>query len=138
MREKLLSKTSVSEYVGNAWDGENRSGMTPIGDHVLVLPDRSAETTTGGIHIPDAMRKTHDLASESGVLVAIGDGAWTWNKDRTRKFDGRKPKVGERVSFQRYSGVEQIGADGERYFMMSDASITGIRDAAPASQKQAA
>jgi co-chaperonin GroES (HSP10) len=105
---------------------------------VLVLPDKAAEQTTGGIYIPKNQKDTHDLAAESGIIVAIGDGAWSWNMDRTRRFEGNKPKVGDRVCFVRYAGTEVIGDDGEMYRVCSDASITGIRNAKPAKQEKAA
>lgn len=128
MKDKLLSKTRIGQYVESAWTGENTSGITPIGDQVVILPDRSIEKTSGGVIMPDSIRETHNLAAESGVIAAIGDGAWTWNMDRTRKFEGRKPEVGERICFTRYSGMERFGKDGEMYRIMEDKCIGGIVD----------
>ena len=138
MKEKLLSKTRIGQYVESAWDGENRSVHEPIGDSVLVLPDKAATKTAGGIELPDSMRETHSLAAESGVIVALGEGAWTWNRDRTRRFEGKKPVVGQRVSFERYAGTEIIGDDGEMYRSMSDGCIHTIRTGKPVEQTKAA
>jgi co-chaperonin GroES (HSP10) len=131
MQDKLLSKTRIGQYVENAWTGENLSGVMPIGDQVLILPDKAAEKTIGGIYIAQSTKETQDLAAETGVIVAIGDGAWTWNMDRTRKFEGTKPVIGHRVCFTRYAGMEVIGDDGEMYRIMNDACIGGIRGSAP-------
>ena len=128
MQDRILSKTRIGNYVENAWDGENRSGITPIGDQVLVLPDKSVRRTAGGIELPDSIADTHDGAAESGIIAAIGDGAWTWNMDRTRRFEGNKPRVGDRVVFTRYAGLERYGNDGPMYRLMSDNCIGGLCD----------
>lgn len=128
MQDKLLSKTRIGQYVESAWTGENTSGITPIGDQVVILPDKSIEKTSGGVIMPDSIRESHSLAAESGIIAAIGDGAWTWNMDRTRKFEGTKPEVGQRVCFTRYSGMERIGKDGEMYRVMTDSCIGALVD----------
>jgi co-chaperonin GroES (HSP10) len=138
MREKLLTKTRLGAFEAAEWTGENLSGELPVGDRVLVLPDKAATKTAGGIELPSSMRETQTLAAESGVIVAIGLGAWTWNADRTRRFEGIKPQVGQRVSFERYSGTEIIGADGEIYRAMSDASIATIKQMPAAATKDKA
>ena len=127
MKDRLISKTRIGQFVENAYTGQNLSGITPIGDQVLVLPDKAVETTAGGVVLPESITETHSMAAESGIIVAIGDGAWAWNMDRTRRFEGNHPEVGDRVCFVRYAGTEVIGDDGEMYRIMSDASISGIR-----------
>ncbi len=129
MREKLLSKTRIGQYSENAWTGENVSGIEPIGDQVLILPDKAVEKTQGGVLLPENLQDTHSLAAETGIIAAIGDGAWSWNMDRTRRFEGRKPEIGQRVCFVRYSGTEVIGDDGEIYRCMSDSCVSGVKTA---------
>jgi co-chaperonin GroES (HSP10) len=128
MQDKLLSKTRIGQYVESAWTGQNTSGITPIGDQILILPDKSVEMTLGGIIMPESLRETHSLAAESGVIAAIGAGAWTWNTDRTRRFEGVKPEVGQRICFTRYSGMERFGKDGEMYRIMEDKCIGALVD----------
>ena len=128
MEEKLLSNTRIGQYIENAWTGENDSGVRPIGDQCLILPDKAVEKTAGGIYLSDSMQESHSIAAETGVVVAIGDGAWSWNMDRTRRFEGQKPIVGQRVCFVRYSGTEIIGDDGEMYRCMTDSCVSGIKD----------
>lgn len=129
MKDKVLSKTRIGEYVSSAWDGENHSGVTPIGDQVLVLADSAPEKTAGGVWIDETTRERMSGAAETGVIVEIGDGAWSWNMDRTRRYEGTRPICGQRVCFTRYAGLEVFGDDGQMYRLMSDNCIGGLRAA---------
>ena len=126
MQERM--RTTVAEYEAAKFTGSNVSGIHPIGDRVLVMPDIVAEKTSGGIIKPQTTAHVETLAAESGTVVAVGDGAFVWNSDRTRQFVGRKPVPGDRVCFKRYAYVRQIGDDGIEYWIMSDDVIGGIRE----------
>lgn len=123
---RILTKTRIGEYVEVEYTGANTSGRIPVGDQVLVLPYKAPEKTAGGILIPESIAETNSLAAETGVVVDVGDGAWTWNMDRTRRFTGAKPEIGDRVNFTRYSGLEVIGDDGQMYRVMADNCILAI------------
>lgn len=124
--EPKLIKTWNAEYVKTNWNGKNESGVTPIGDRVLVLADKAADRTSGAVFLPEQLTERQSMAAESGVLVEAGDDAWTWNSDRTRPFGGRRPMVGDRVIFQKYAGQLVLGDDGELYRLMDDNSIAAI------------
>ena len=134
MQDKILTRTRIGQYVENGWSGENLSGIAPIGDQVLVLPDQAPEKTSGGIFIDQTTREKQSLAAETGIIAAIGDGAWSWNMDRTRRFEGTKPAVGQRICFTRYAGMEVIGDDGVMYRLMGDNCIGGLRSMAAPSE----
>jgi co-chaperonin GroES (HSP10) len=108
------------------WAGRNTSGIKPFGDRVLVLPDQPA-TKYGSILLPAVEIERAALAAETGVLVASGDGAWYWNSDRTRKYEGTKPVAGDRVYFERYAGAQYRGKDGVVYRLMDDKSVGGFQ-----------
>lgn len=124
MQPKLI-RTPLGQYMPAEWSGKNESGITPMDNRVLVLPDPFAPRTGGGIAIPDDMQERMTEASETGILIALGSEAWAWNSDRTRRFEGKKPEPGQRVIFERYAGSYQYGADGNRYRMMDDRCIGG-------------
>lgn len=128
MQPKLI-RTDLAEYQPGVYDGENRSGITPIGDRVLVLPDQPMQQTSGGIHLPEELRERHAMAAETGVIVAMGEAAFYWNSDRTRHWEGTKPQVGDHVCMQRYSGVVFTGDDGQKYRIMDDTCIAALRKA---------
>jgi len=133
MQDRGLAKsmvqvtTSLDKYVPAEWSGKNESGIHPIGDRVLVLPDKAAEMI-GSIAIPGSRRDIDGRAAETGVLVAIGEAAWKWNSDRSRPFDGTKPKVGQRIWFERYAGSPQRGKDGNAYILMDDKCVGAVAE----------
>lgn len=112
------------EYVEASWNGKNRSGFTPLADSVVILCDVAPDQTSGSLFITADMQLKQQMMAETGIVVAIGEGAFLWLSDRTRPWAGLRPKVGDRVVFERYAGREQTGMDGQQYRLMSDRSIT--------------
>lgn len=129
MQERDLSvrQTRISRYEPVEYNGKNESGIWPISDRVLVAPDKAISKSKGGVIIADSTQEKHTLASESGTIIAVGPGAFAWTADRLRQFEGRKPQPGDRVVFERYTGLEEIGLDGQFYRVMSDSAIGAIR-----------
>ena len=126
MQPKLV-QTSVSKYIPAKWEGHDTSGLSPLGDRVLILPDKAPEII-GGVHIPVDVTARHTLAAEAGVIVAIGDGAFKWNNDKCTPYVGRTPKLGERVAIERYSGQLFHGLDDQVYRLMESVCIGAIID----------
>lgn len=126
MQPRLL-KTIQAEYVQETYSGKNLSGWKPVGDRVLVKSDKVSTHTSGNILIPDDMQTRMNMASTTGIIIELGDDAFKWNSDRTRRFEGNVPKVGQRIVHVKYAGVEIIGTDGEVYRMMDDKEIGGIQ-----------
>lgn len=128
MTPKLLLMTPLGHYAPAEWDGENTSGITPMGDRVLILPDGAASETAGGISVTDEMQARMSEAAETGILVALGEDAWLWNSDRSRKYEGAKPQPGQRVIFERYAGSYHHAGDGRKYRLMDDKCVGGLFD----------
>ena len=84
--------TTLAAYVPAAYDGTNASGYEPLGARVLVLPDDAEDLTAGGVHIPPEVAARNGMAAETGVLVALGEGAFAWSSDRIHPWVGRRPK----------------------------------------------
>jgi len=133
MQPKLVAGTKpiltpLAQYVPAEWSGTNVSGILPIGDRVLILPDKAPDVSAGGIAFTQTQQDRDGLAAETGVLVAIGEAAWAWNSDRTRPYMGTKPEVGQRVWFERYAGSVQYGKDGVAYRLMDDKCVGAIAE----------
>jgi len=122
-------KTLRGNYQPVAWDGMNKSGAHPIGNKVLVKPDKVAEKVGSIITGTADEHERQQLAAESGVLIEVGSEAFRWAGDH--KWEGKKPQPGDRVFFARYSGTQVPGADGDLYFFMADQSIGAVMPAAP-------
>ena len=125
MQPKLVM-TPLGQYEPVQWNGKNESGFLPIGDRVLILPDEFAEQTSGGIYVDETTRERNTKAAETGVLVAVGESAWYWNSDRTRRYEGAKPVPGQRLRFERYAGAIHHGHDGRLYRVLDDKSVSGV------------
>lgn len=125
MQPRLI-KGLQAEYEPSVWTGENTSGLTPFGTHILVRMDQCSVTSSGGVMLPDEICERMDEASESGCIFAMTPQAYM-SDDWGRPWQGPRPKVGDRVYIERYSGVKARGADGALYRMMTRNCIVAGR-----------
>jgi chaperonin GroES len=91
--------------------------IRPLQDRVIVKRIEEEEKTKGGIIIPDTAKEK----PSEGKVIAVGAGKVT--------DDGKKlpmdVKVGDRVLFGKYSGME-IKIEGEEHLIMREDDIMGI------------
>lgn len=121
----------------------NKSGITPCGDRVLVLPDPLEETTDWGLIIPPSEHEKYQMAQVSGTLVAVGPDAWLHTVTETKQlldgvmrtveikkagYSGPFAELGDRILFNRYVGQIISGKDGNEYRLLNDEDIMGIAD----------
>lgn len=126
LNPKILNVSRV-EYMPAIYSGSNKSGVEPVGDRVLILPDMAMTKSQGGIQLTQDVVDRMQLSATSGVIIACGDDAFAWNSDRTRPFSGYKPQAGDRVHFEKYAGKEIVGDDGVKYRLVDDKSIGGVK-----------
>lgn len=131
MQPKLLKSSQLSEFIPAEWHGVNESGYEPVSDFVLVLPDKAAAKSSGGVELPGDIVDRHTMAAETGILIAIGPESFKWISDRTRPWEGRKPQAGDRIYMKRYSGQVLMGDDGMEYRLMEDGCIGAVKDGNP-------
>ncbi|HKS76640.1 MAG TPA: co-chaperone GroES [Terriglobales bacterium] len=91
--------------------------FTPLHDRILVRRVEEAETTRGGIIIPDSAKDK----PQEGEVIATGKGKV--NEDG--KVFPLAVKEGDRILFGKYSGTE-IKLDGEDYVIMREEEVLGI------------
>ena len=128
MQERFLT-TNRGTFKVRRWDGVNRAGLKPLCDNVLILVDEIADITPGGIHTTDQAQETGTLGSATGIIIAVGPQAFAYDMDRLVKWEGERPKPGDRIWFARYAGQEHTGLDDKLYRIMQDRSIAGMEDA---------
>lgn len=128
MKPRVLP-LNQTQFEEGQWTGKNESGAIPFNDFVIVMPDVHAEKI-GSIYLPENEREHQSRAALTGVLVAVGEGAFQWSYDRSRAFTGRKPVPGDRVYFTKYGGEEIQGRDGRLYRQMTDSCIVALIDTA--------
>jgi chaperonin GroES len=132
MQERFLT-TDRGTFKLAEYDGRNRAGLKPLCDNVLVLIDAIAgEIPVAGtevkLHMTDQAQETGTLGSTTGVIIAVGPQAFAYDMDRLVKWEGERPKPGDRIWFQRYAGQEHTGLDGKLYRIMQDRTIAGMED----------
>jgi len=99
---------------------KNESGIKPVEYKILVLPDTVDEKTESGL-IYKAVTATEKeiMAQTEGILVATSDMAFDgWNCEL--------PKIGDRVLFDKYSGLFIKGADEKDYRVINDKDLVAI------------
>lgn len=103
----------------------NTSGIIPTEFKLLILPDKVAERTQGGVWRPQEVREHEQAAATTGTIVAKAPLAFTyadWPEGVT------PPKEGERVAFARYAGMTIKGKDGHEYRIVNDKDLVAILD----------
>ena len=95
--------------------------FTPLHDRILVRRVEEADTTRGGIIIPDSAK---DKPME-GEVISAGKGKIN-EEGKIRPLD---VKEGDRILFGKYSGTE-IKIDGEDFIIMREEEVLGILEGA--------
>src|ERR671927_1457363 len=91
--------------------------LTPLHDRILVRRVEEAETTRGGIIIPDSAKDK----PQEGEVISVGKGK---SNDEGKVFP-LEVKEGDRILFGKYAGTE-IKIDGEDFIIMREEEILGI------------
>ena len=99
--------------------------FTPLHDRILVRRVEEAETTRGGIILPDTAKEK----PQEGEVVSAGKGKIS-EEGKVRPLD---VKEGDRILFGKYSGTE-IKLDGEDLIIMREEEVLGIITGAPAAK----
>src|SRR5690349_1139141 len=97
--------------------------FTPLHDRILVRRVEEAETTRGGIILPDSAKEK----PQEGEVVSAGKGKIS-EEGKVRPLD---VKEGDRILFGKYSGTE-IKLDGEDFIIMREEEVLGVITGQPA------
>jgi chaperonin GroES len=103
--------------------------IKPLHDRLVVRRVEAANTSAGGIIIPDNAQEK----PVQGEVVAVGDGAPLDNGER-RPLAVR---VGERILFGKYAGTE-IKFDGQDLLVLRESDVIAVIDNASGKQEKAA
>lgn len=91
--------------------------LRPLGDRVLVKPDKAEEKTAGGLYISSGAQEK----PQRGTVVAVGAGKLDDDGDRIPM----DVKVGDVVIYGKYGGNE-VKVDGEDCLLMRDSDIYAV------------
>lgn len=87
-----------------------KTNVRPLGENVLIQPERSEQKTAAGIFLPETAKEER---SQFGKVTAVGD---------SEKI---KVKKGDQVIFRLYGG-EEIEVLGEKYLLTSYKDILAV------------
>jgi len=87
-----------------------KTNVQPLGENVLVHPEKPEQKTSAGIYLPDSASQERP---QIGTVMGVGE---------SEKIH---VKAGQKVIFRRYGG-EEIKIDGEEYLITSYKDILAI------------
>ena len=93
-----------------------------LDDRVLVSQEKAAETTPGGIVLPDSAKREE----QKGVVISVGPGKML--DDGTRVVISVRP--GDTVLFPKFAGMpierDEEQGKGENRLVLREAEIIGV------------
>jgi chaperonin GroES len=101
--------------------------LTPLHDRIVVRRVEEAETSRGGIIIPDSAKDK----PQEGEVIAAGKG----KSNDEGKVHPLEVKAGDRILFGKYAGTE-IKIDGEELLIMREEEVLGILSGAAKGAKK--
>lgn len=106
-------------------------GIEPIEYKVVIRPveETGHIELKGGFKLlkPDETKERDQHAAVEGEIVAISPFAFSYEE---WSAGARKPQVGDRAIFARYSGNTIAGNDGIEYRIMNDKDVIAVRRSA--------
>lgn len=91
--------------------------IQPLGDRVLVEPQKDEEIKKGGIIIPDSAKEK----PMQGKIIAVGAG----KRDDNGKLIPMNVKKGDLILLPKYGGTE-VKLDDKEYQIVREDDILGI------------
>ena len=91
--------------------------LRPLGDRVLVKPEKAEQKTASGLYISSGAQEK----PQRGEVIAVGAGKLD-DKGERIPVD---VKVGDVVIYGKYGGNE-VKIDGEEYLLMRDSDIYDV------------
>ena len=91
--------------------------LRPLGDRVLVKPEKAEQKTASGLYISSGAQEK----PQRGEVIAVGAGKLD-DKGERIPVD---VKVGDVVIYGKYVGNE-VKIDGEEYLLMRDSDIYAV------------
>ncbi|RLD14904.1 MAG: co-chaperone GroES [Caldiserica bacterium] len=91
--------------------------LKPIGDKIVVEPEKEEEVTKSGIVLPDTAKEK----PQKGKVVAVGPGKILDNGERSPM----EVKEGDTVIYSKYAGTE-VKIDDKEYLILSQRDILAI------------
>ena len=123
-KEQSSILTPKNKLVGVEPTKEEPKLPKPTGWRLLVLPFKMKETTKGGIHLAETTLERQQVASQVGLVMAMGPQCYT---DKERYPEGPWCKEKDWVMFARYAG-SRIKIEGGEMRLLNDDEVLATID----------
>ena len=94
------------------------TGTQPLADRVVVRANERAQTTSGGIVLPETAAEK----PQAGTVVAVGRGRLS---DRGTRV-APQVKAGDTVLYPRYAGID-VEVDGVDVLILDETDVLAVR-----------
>jgi chaperonin GroES len=105
--------------MATATASKKKVNFRPMDDRILLTPCEAADTTTGGIILPDAAKEK----PQRGSVIAVGPGKLLDSGKRGEM----SVSIGDEVFYGKYSGTE-VEFDSGTYVVIRENDILAIVD----------
>ena len=107
------------DVIGVLAGSDDISALKPLQDRILIEVAEAKDTTSGGLLLTEASKDKPTI----GKVVAVGPGR---AGDDDKEVVAPTIAVGSSVLYQKYSGSEFEGANGQQYIIVRDADILAV------------
>ena len=95
----------------------SKTSIKPLGNHILLQRSAAADTSKGGILLPENAKEK----PAEGRVIAVGNGKMMEDGKRAKV----QVKAGDRVLFNSYGGSE-VKVGSEEYLVMEEEQILAV------------
>lgn len=99
---------------------QNDSGIWPVGDRILILPEAVDEKSAGGIVLSHNTREREEMAQVKAKVIAVGPTAWADVRG------GSWAKPGDTIGISKWAGAIYEGRDGLKYRVINDVDVVVV------------
>ncbi len=92
--------------------------IKPLGDRILVMPNKESETKKGSLYIPDTAKER----PQEGTVVAIGSG----RRADSGEIIPMEIKDGDKVLYGKYSGTEIKVENDETALILRESDVLAV------------
>lgn len=127
-----MTEIEIADGVVLTSDPHSSGIRHPVEYKVVVRPDEVDAVSKGGIIIPEPARDMMRNSVCKGVVEMVSDTAFTFFDAACVSYDEvcesypTTPRIGDRVLFGKYAGVELKGDDGVIYRIVNDKDIVAV------------
>jgi chaperonin GroES len=107
---EILRTLAAGSELAPGYKATMKNKITPLGENILVKPEKQDKKTKSGIYLPDTAAEEK---TQQGRVMAVGDS------------DKIKVKKGQKVIYREYSGTD-VKIEGEDYLIVKNEDILAV------------